>query len=298
MRHSLHGVAALQHWLHGLKTRWQRTTPPQPSAPQPRRAAGRRARTASADGDAPQSTLFMRSAFLPEPQSQTFKIRVARRASVLQDAVGLLNRRYRQRGYGSQTLTMSPERMTVVAYEGRQVIGTLTVQLDTRQGLLSDECFGDELGALRARGAKLCEFTKLATAAHAPGPATLASMFHVAFIFAHQIHGATHAVVEVNPRHVGFYSRVLGFAAHGAPKANPRVKAPGVLLVADFLHIGRLLRARDTGAESATGAATPAGAAATGAQPPPFFSHSFSSAEEQGIRQRMHAALHRGEGAA
>lgn len=266
---SLHGLAALQQWVHALKTRWQHPL-----------FARRKA-------DAPQSTLFMRSAVLAEPGSQAFRIRIARRPSVLEDAVGLLNRRYRQRGYGTQTLTMSPDRMTVVAYEGKQVTGTLTVQLDTQQGLLSDECFGDELGGLRARGAKLCEFTKLATAPHAPAPATLASMFHVAFIFAHQVHGATHAVVEVNPRHVGFYTRVLGFGAHGAPRTNPRVKAPGVLLVADFLHIGRLIVARNTG--SGAGTRTPPG----GAEPPPFFSHSFSDTEAKGIRHRIEAALKR-----
>lgn len=271
---SLHGVAALQHWVHALKTRWQQRPP-----------GG--TLSARRQADAPQSTLFMRSAFFPEPSSQAFRIRIARRPSVLEDAVGLLNRRYRQRGYGTQTLTMSPDRMTVVAYEGKQVIGTLTVQLDTQQGLLSDECFGDELGGLRARGATLCEFTKLATAPHAPAPATLASMFHVAFIFAHQVHGATHAVVEVNPRHVGFYTRVLGFATHGTPRTNPRVKAPGVLLVADFLHIGRLIVARNTGNGAGTSAAS------DGAEPPPFFSHSFSNTEEKGIRHRIQAALQR-----
>ena len=110
-------------------------------------------------------------------------------------------------------------------------------------------------------------------------PATLASLFHVAFIFAHQISHATHAVVEVNPRHVAFYTRVLGFTPHGAPQSNPRVKAPGVLLVADFHHIGRQLLARDAHGSRDTG------------EPPPFFSHSFSNAEAQGIRHRIQAAL-------
>ncbi|WCM93935.1 N-acetyltransferase [Acidovorax sp. NCPPB 2350] len=228
--------------------------------------------------DAPSSTLFMHPDFSPQPRSEGFKIRIARRSSVLQDALGLLNRRYRQRGYGSQTLTLSPQRMTIVAYDGGQVVGTLTVQLDTGRGMLSDECFQGELEGLRARGARLCEFTKLATAPQAPSPATLASMFHIAFIFAHQVSGATHAVVEVNPRHVAFYTRVLGFAAHGAPADNPRVKAPGVLLVADFLQVARQLLAR--GQQGA-------------GEPPTFFSHRFSSAEEKGIRHRIRAALAR-----
>ncbi len=235
-------------------------------------------RAASA-ADPPSSTLFLHSALPPQPTGTGFKIRIARRTSVLQDALGLLNRRYQQRGYGFQTLTLSPERMTIVAYESKQVVGTLTVQLDAGRGLLSDACFQEHLDDFRARGALLCEFTKLATAPHAPAPATLASLFHVAFIFAHEIHQATHAVVEVNPRHVAFYTRVLGFSAHGAPQSNPRVKAPGVLLVADFQNIGRQLRARD------------ACACPTAGEAPPFFSHSFSHTEAQGIRQRIQAAL-------
>lgn len=237
-------------------------------------------------GDPPSSTLFLHSAFPPQPSGMRFKIRIARRTSVLQDALGLLNRRYRQRGYGFQTLTLSPERMTIVAYENKQVTGTLTVQLDRGHGLLSDECFQEQLDGFRARGASLCEFTKLATAPHAPTPATLASLFHVAFIFAHQISHATHAVVEVNPRHVAFYTRVLGFTPHGAPQSNPRVKAPGVLLMADFHHIGRQLLARDAHGSRDAG------------EPPPFFSHSFSKAEAQGIRHRIQAALQQQEPAA
>ncbi len=269
-------TSTLQRLMQALKKRWTQQAEGCPVSRSPSSVFA---------GDAPHSTLFMRSAFSPELKGEGFKIRIARRPSVLQDAVGLLNRRYRQRGYGSQTLTMSPERMTIVAYEDKQVIGTLTVQLDLGTGLLSDECFPELLNGFRASGARRCEFTKLATAPHAPMPATLASMFHVAFIFAHQINGATHIAVEVNPRHVGFYTRVLGFLPHGSPQRNPRVKAPGVLLIADFKDIGRQLLARD---------ARGAGAG----EPPPFFSHSFSNAEEKGIRKRIAAALSRMEDAA
>ena len=105
-------------------------------------------------------------------------------------------------------------------------------------------------------------------------------MFHVAFIFAHQLSGATHIAIEVNPRHVSFYMRVLGFLPHGTPQSNPRVNAPGVLLIADFQEIGRQLLAREAPGSGA-------------GEPPPFFSHSFSNAEEKGIRKRIEAALRR-----
>lgn len=259
----------LQHLLEAATKRWLR--PLQRTAHAP---------ASTFDNEAASSTLFMHSVVSPEPRGEVFKVRIARRPSVLQDALSLVNRRYRQRGYGSQALTMSPERMTIVVYEGNQVSGTLTVQLDSSHGLLSDECFPQELDGLRARGASLCEFTKLATAPQAPMPSTLASMFHVAFIFAHQLNHATHAVVEVNPRHVAFYTRVLGFTSCGAPKSNPRVKAPGVLLVAEFKHIEQQLRARATRGGDAS-------------EPPAFFTHGFTDAEAKGIRNRMRSTLRR-----
>lgn len=238
-------------------------------------------------GEPPPSTLFLGSAYASPKNGKRFKIRLARRTSVLQDALALINRRYRQCGYGFQTLTLSQERMTIVAYEGARAIGTLTVQLEAGRGLLSDECFGAELDGLRAQGARLCEFIKLATAHDAPMPATLASMFHVALIYAHRVHLASHVVVEVNPRHAAFYTRVLGFSAHSAARPNPRVKAPGVLLVSDFKPIEAQLAAREAPTVGQ-------------GEPPSFFSHSFSPAEEAGIHRRLLSALaaQRQEGAA
>ncbi|MGH8799171.1 MAG: N-acyl amino acid synthase FeeM domain-containing protein [Casimicrobiaceae bacterium] len=48
------------------------------------------------------------------------------------------------------------------------------------------------------------------------------------------ISAGTHAVIEVNPRHVAFYGSALKFGAVGPERMNSRVQAPAVLVCASF----------------------------------------------------------------
>ena len=43
-------------------------------------------------------------------------------------------------------------------------------------------------------------------------------------------------LIEVNPRHVRYYERMLGFRVIGSQRMNRRVNAPAVLLCLDFSH--------------------------------------------------------------
>ena len=65
----------------------------------------------------------------------------------------------------------------------------------------------------------------------------LAGLFHTAYLYASVIRGYTHAVIEVNPRHVAFYGRALRFDPIGEERMNQRVNAPAVLLCAPFATI-------------------------------------------------------------
>ena len=53
----------------------------------------------------------------------------------------------------------------------------------------------------------------------------LASLFHVAYIIAHRVNVFDDLLIEVNPHHVRFYERMLGFAVQGLERLNPRVNA-------------------------------------------------------------------------
>jgi len=160
------------------------------------------------------------------------KIRAADTHGVRSSASILVSRRYASRGYQVAPMAIQEHanRVTLVASDHDQVVGTLTVGFDSEEGLLADDLFKAELDALRAEGQSLCEFTKLAMDGVLRSQRVLASLFHVAFIHAHCVRGCDTLLIEVNPRHVRYYEIKLGFRVVGPQRHNRRVDAPAVLM--------------------------------------------------------------------
>ena len=150
----------------------------------------------------------------------------------------LINRMYSSRGYRSTPLPdeQLPSRLTLVAIDHDETIGTITVGFDTGEPLHVDDLFAAEADALRRAGHRLCEFTKLAMDSVKRSKSVLASLFHVAYLYAYREMGYDTLLIEVNPRHVRYYQRMLGFTAQGEQRLNRRVNAPAVLLCLDFNH--------------------------------------------------------------
>lgn len=167
-----------------------------------------------------------------------FQIRMAASNGARADAGILVNKMYAKRGYRlpGASVQQPRERVTLVASEHDTAVGTITIGFDTPQGLLVDELFAAETRALRAQGDRVCEFTKLAMDAVVRSRRVLASLFHVAYIYSHRVMGVDHLLIEVNPRHAGYYRRMLGFEIIGPQRLNQRVNAPAVLLSLDFRH--------------------------------------------------------------
>jgi len=167
-----------------------------------------------------------------------FKIRAADSYGQRSSASILLDRMYATRGYKSSGLPAvpAPNRVTLTACEHDDTMGTITVGFDSDQGLCVDELFGEEVDKLRAEGRRVCEFTKLAMDTLVKSRKVLASLFHVAYIYAHRLNGFQDLLIEVNPRHVRYYERMLGFVVKGAERLCPRVNAPAVLMALDFQH--------------------------------------------------------------
>lgn len=158
------------------------------------------------------------------------------------DALRLVERRYVDGG-----LAVTRERfgsrheagdVVCTARAGDQVIGTLTVRFDGAGGLKADLLFEAELAAWRAAGVKLCEFGSLAVDKHSHDPKRLlAQLFHLAYLHAHRRARCARGVIEVNPRHVAFYRRLLGWLPHTTARHNPRVNAPAVLMSFDLAAV-------------------------------------------------------------
>lgn len=167
-----------------------------------------------------------------------FKIRSADSSGQRSSASILIDRMYARRGYLSTPLpqTQLPTRITLVASEHDDAIGTITIGFDSAVGLHVDDLFEKETTALRDRGLKLCEFTKLAMDSVVRSRRVLASLFHVAYMYSHRMMGFDSLLIEVNPRHVRYYQQMLGFRLLGPKRLNRRVNAPAVLLCLDFTH--------------------------------------------------------------
>jgi hypothetical protein len=173
----------------------------------------------------------------PEGFHGGFKIRVAKLGGRRREAGKLVERRYAGRGYTIPSGTQDAQLSTFIAYDEGQLVGTVSVRLDSDKGLSADDLYRSEIDALRAAGAKICEFTRLAVDKTAASKPVLAGLFHTAYLYASVIRGCTHAVIEVNPRHVLFYGRALRFDPIGEERMNRRVDAPAVLLCAAFATI-------------------------------------------------------------
>lgn len=166
-----------------------------------------------------------------EPRTNLFKVRLANTQERRSQASYLIQRRYAWRGYAvGEHAPTTPSRITVAAHDEDATAGTVTVGLDSPEGLFVDGLYADEADRLRRGGCRLAEFTKLAIDNNIHSKPLLAALFHIAFIYARRIHRCTHLLIEVNPRHESFYRRMLGFEACGPTRADPRIGAPAMLL--------------------------------------------------------------------
>jgi len=170
--------------------------------------------------------------------SRLFKIRTAYTARQRTSANVLIERRYSWRGYDVPLLHQDCDldRITLVASDDDTTIGTLSIGFDGGNGLLVEELFPDEVQDLRDAGRSICEFTKLAMDNALGSKRVLASLFHVAYIYAYRVKGFDCLLIEVNPRHVRYYEKILGFRLIGPKRTNRRVNAPAVLMGLDFAH--------------------------------------------------------------
>ena len=167
-----------------------------------------------------------------------YNIRIASPLGLLSETGALIKRMYSWRGYHTEgTKASRGTQTTLEAFCGKSLVGTLTLALDSKDRLLADELYGQEINTFRERKRKLCELSKLAIDPKYSSKELLASLFNVAYIYGRTIHRASDFVIEVNPRHAGYYKRMLGFDEIGETRICPRVNAPAVLLHLELEYV-------------------------------------------------------------
>jgi len=210
----------------------------------------------------------------PGTEIGAFKIRLAGPPEAHRAADSLVQKRYSRRGYRTSATLVRANVCTFSAYDEGRLAGTVSLRLDSKEGLAADELYRLETDALRREGRRICEFIRLAVDTTRVSQPVLAGLFHTVFLFAQKLRGFNFVVIEVNPRHVGFYRRVLGFDVIGAERHNPRVGAPAVLMGVSFRDIGDNLQQH-------------AGKGRRAATARNLYTYGFSPAEEAGILGRL-----------
>jgi hypothetical protein len=173
---------------------------------------------------------------------QVFHIRMANSAGRREAASLLIRKMYGWRGYAvDPEQAQETNKITLYAETGGVVVGTMSLCLDSPSMLPADENFNDKLSALRDQGRRLCEPSRLAIDKGVT-KRVFAALIHISYIYAHNIHRFTDYVIEVNPRHVMFYKRMLGFADFAGERLCSRVGAPAVLLRLPLSEMGANIR--------------------------------------------------------
>ena len=167
-------------------------------------------------------------------QLSHFKFRLATTHGRKQLARMLVQKMYATRGYETEAIdtTTAPEaaslvqaiddsppeeleapaELTLVVSDSKErPCGTMSMIFDSDKGLPADEVFKDLLDPLRNEGRRLIEVGRLAIDRTEASKRLFAGMLHIFLIYATVIHRCTDCIIEVNPRHVGYYKRMLGW---------------------------------------------------------------------------------------
>jgi hypothetical protein len=178
-------------------------------------------------------------------------VKIASCREEFEQAFGLLAAKYRERGYEAPSskrfrftpFHALPGTVTFVAKEADRVLATLTLVPDNALLGLPMECiYGEEVAALRREGRRLGEVISLAD----DGLSTrefirVFSALNRLTVQYHTYHGGDTWVIAVNPRHSGYYNKVLGFRPFGPRRSYPAVQdypAEAFLLDVDLLKTG------------------------------------------------------------
>ena len=154
----------------------------------------------------------------------------------------LVDRMYAWRGYRRKSTDSSSDdradQITLQASQDEQICGTLTVRYDSTAGLAADLLYRSEIDAYRIVGARVAELTRLAVDPEHGSKEVLGALFHAAYVLCGPLRAVSDVFIEVHPRHVPFYRRMLNFQLIGGSKICPRVDAPAMLLRVEVDHVG------------------------------------------------------------
>jgi hypothetical protein len=202
-----------------------------------------------------------------------FKIRLARTENHIGSASMLVQKMYATRGYPANPIKGGPMNFTLVAYQENHAVGTVTLALDSGQGLSADQLYKEIIDKLRAEERRIGELTKLAIDRHSGSKYIFGSLLHMAYIYARRIYNYTDVVLEVVPHHRNYYIKMLGCELIGEEKLNTRVNFPVNLLRLNGAYVDKMIGLYGGLGEKANTRT--------------LYAYFFSKTDEEGIMQRI-----------
>ena len=194
--------------------------------------------------------MIRRKSKIHETPLNRFSIRIARTFEEHADAFSLVHTAYAYLGIEAvrkQVMRTTkqhvlPEATVFVAYEGENLVGTLTVTLDSPAGLPVEDDYPKEIEDLR-RGSKLVELGSLAVVKRCWGDGVTTLLNIAAFHWSINILGATDCVIGINPKACVWHRAIYGFEMLGAVSQHSNLLAPvqGMLVSFDtsIAHLRR-----------------------------------------------------------
>lgn len=187
------------------------------------------------------------NAIPPLPSSADLRTLLAVHPEQLRAADELVRRRYAWRGYRLPADAQCAPRedegtpVTLIAENRGGLLGTLTVR--PHAPLLAEKTYRAEIARLRGEGHRIGEVVKLAVETGVDWKGALDALVQSAYLVTRVVHDLTDVVIEINPRHVRFYEKVLGFVKAATGGVCSRVGAPSVLMRLDLEGFGQRVRA-------------------------------------------------------
>jgi hypothetical protein len=181
-------------------------------------------------------------AAVPKPDAPTLRVGVAESREQIEAADVLIRKRYAWRGYSLEAFEYQSRsaggdtvrrEITFFVADQHATLGTITLRLDGPEGLRAEATHCQIIRHARVEGRCISELTRLAVAEDVDSRLVLASLFGLVYAVGRRMHDVTDVFIEVNPRHVAFYARALGFAVAGEARFCARVGASSVLLHVD-----------------------------------------------------------------
>ena len=172
-------------------------------------------------------------------QNSELQISVATTREEVAAAWNLVYRSYRQaeliddNPYQIHTVphALRPGTSVILGRIDGEIVSTLTIMHDGREGLPLDRVYQPRLDQLRKEGRRLMEVGLFADRRLSISRATAAFMEMMRFVFYSSCYSLADIMIGVHPSHAPFYERNFGFVIDGPVDVHPLVNCRPVVLL-------------------------------------------------------------------